>query len=294
MQEFIELTQSLKQKASSDLSIHNIGYESCPPGYQYGPRICPYYLIHFVTQGCGMLFIQDQELPVKTGEAFLIPSEKIASYKSDDKTPWSYAWTGFLGTKSDSFFRQLTLASPEKFVLHELDTEKYAALIRKAASREEIGITNYYYTNSILLQIFSELSTDVLQKESRTQRSLMAEEIRYYLEMKYSEHLMITEAASDLGIHPNYLTAVFRKRFGITPKQFLTERKINKACQLLSDTDLPVGMIAQTLGFDDQMAFSKVFKKYMKVSPSAFRQEQRDKPNTQIPETEKDFVTYPD
>ena len=123
---------------------------------------------------------------------------------------------------------------------------------------------------------------------------MMAEEIRYYLEMKYSEHLMITEAASDLGIHPNYLTAVFRKRFGITPKQFLTERKINKACQLLSDTDLPVGMIAQTLGFDDQMAFSKVFKKYMKVSPSAFRQEQRDKPNTQIPETEKDFVTYPD
>ncbi len=80
----------------------------------------------------------------------------------------------------------------------------------------------------------------------------------------------------------------------MTPKQFLTKRKIDKACQLLSDTDLPVGMIAQTLGFDDQMAFSKVFKKHMELSPSAFRQEQRDKPDTQTPETEKDFVTYPD
>ena len=294
MQEFIELTQSLKQKDASDLSIHNIGYEACPPGYQYGPRICPYHLIHFVTEGCGMLFIQNLELPVKAGEAFLIPAEKIASYKGDDKTPWSYAWTGFLGTKSDSFFRQLTLASPEKYVLHNLDTKKYAALIQKAANRKEPGIINYYYANSVLLQIFSELSADVLQKESRTQRFLIADEIRYYLEMKYSEHLVITDVASNLGIHPNYLTAVFRKRFGMTPKQFLTERKIKKACQLLSDTDLPVGMIAQTLGFDDQMAFSKVFKKNIKLSPSAFRQEQRNKPDTQTLETEKDFVTYPD
>ena len=294
MQEFIELTQSLKQKAASDLSIHNIGYEACPPGYHYGPRICPYYLIHFVTKGCGMLFIQNLELPVKTGEAFLIPADKIASYKSDDKTPWSYAWTGFLGTKADPFFRQLTISSPEKYVLHDLDTEKYAALIRKAAIRKETGKINYFYANSILLQIFSELSGDVMGKESRVQKSLLADEIRYYLEMKYSEHLVITEVAAELGIHPNYLTAAFRERFGMTPKQFLTERKINKACQLLSDTELPVGMIAQTLGFDDQMAFSKVFKKHMELSPSAFRQEQRSRPNIQIPETEKDFVTYTD
>ena len=292
MQEFIELTQSLKRKAASDLSVHNVGYEACPPGYQYGPRICPYHLIHFVTKGCGTLYIHQLALPVKAGEAFLIPADMIASYKGDVKTPWSYAWAGFLGARSDSFFSQLSLASPEKYVLHDLDTEKYAALIRLAADRKGTGKASYYYANSILLQIFSELCEDVLQKDYRVQKKLLADEIRYYLEMKYSEHVTMTEVASELGIHPNYLTAVFRERFGITPKQFLTKRKTEKACQLLSDTELPVGLIAQTLGFDDQMAFSKIFKKHLGMSPSEYRHQQRIRPDTGKDETEKDFVTY--
>lgn len=272
MQEFIELTHSLKQKATSELSIHNIGYEDCSPGYHYGPRICPYHLIHFVTRGSGTLHIRQIDLPVRAGEAFLIPAEIIAAYEGSVEDPWSYAWTGFLGTASDSFFQQLTSVSPEKYVLHDLDTLKYAALIRAAAHRTETAMSNYYYTNGILLQIFAELSSDILQKGSSSRKLQLADEIRYYLEMKYSEHLVLANAAKDLGIHPNYLTSVFRKRFGITPKQFLSDRKIKKACQLLSDTELPVGLISQTLGYDDQMAFSKVFRKYTNLSPTAYRE----------------------
>jgi len=53
MHEFIEASRDVSYKQKSELCVNNLGYEQCPPGYQYGPRVCPYHLIHFVTAGKG-------------------------------------------------------------------------------------------------------------------------------------------------------------------------------------------------------------------------------------------------
>lgn len=292
MQEFIELSHSLNHKAASDLSIHNIGYEACRAGYHYGPRICPYHIIHFVTKGCGTLYIQQISLQIQAGDAFLIPAEKIAAYEASSSDPWNYAWVGFLGANSDHFFHQLTSSTEETYVLHHLDTKKYAGLIRPAAHKKEATTENYYSVNGTLFQIFAELSKDILDKEPSSRHTKLADEIRYYLEMKYSESLVLSEVAHQLGIHPNYLTAVFRKEFGITPKQFLIGLKMKKACQLLSNTDLPIGFISQTLGFEDQMAFSKLFRKETSMTPSVYRKQTKDQPVPAVLDTVNDFVTY--
>ena len=47
--------------------------------------------------------------------------------------------------------------------------------------------------------------------------------------------------------------------------------KLEKAASMLTTTDTPVALIAESLGFDDQHAFSKLFKKYWGVSPMAYR-----------------------
>lgn len=51
------------------------------------------------------------------------------------------------------------------------------------------------------------------------------------------------------------------------PKQYLTELKLKKACGLLRSTQLPVNVVAESLGFEDALAFSRVFKKAFGVSP---------------------------
>lgn len=103
-------------------------------------------------------------------------------------------------------------------------------------------------------------------------RFVLADEIRYYLEMKYSEKVRMTDIARSFGIHPNYMTRVFRDRFGVTPKHFLLTLKMDKACRLLKTTSLPVSMISDTLGFDDQLSFSKAFRRMYQVSPTGYRE----------------------
>ena len=151
---------------------------------------------------------------------------------------------------------------------------------------------SYYSSNSILLQVMAELSKDVIGPEHSQVPTDLADEIRYTLDMKYSEPLLLSELADQIGIHPNYLTAVFRKRFCVTPKQYLTRLKINKACQLLSASELPIGVISQTLGFEDQMAFSKVFRKEMSVSPTQYRKQAKNLPHSGIDEAMTEYVTY--
>ena len=272
MQEFIEASMSLNNKSTADLVVHNIGYEDCRPGYSYGPRVCPYHIIHFVRKGCGTLHINELDLPVKEGEAFLIPADRIASYQASSTDPWGYSWIGFLGTAAEKVFYHLLNMSEERYVLKGLDTEKYHELIRPAAHLTEVGLQNYFMSNSVLLRILAELMADTGAGAETPGNSALADEIRYYLEMKYSEKMKMTDIARVFGVHPNYMTRVFRSRFGVTPKHFLLTLKMDKACRLLRTTTLPISMISDTLGFDDQLTFSKAFRRMYQISPTGYRE----------------------
>ena len=92
-------------------------------------------------------------------------------------------------------------------------------------------------------------------------KNCIADEIKFHLDMHYSDKLKLKEVARKFGVHPNYLTRIFREKYDIAPKQYLLHLKLEKACQLLRSTDLRVATIAGSMGFDDAMAFSKLFKK---------------------------------
>ena len=55
------------------------------------------------------------------------------------------------------------------------------------------------------------------------------------------------------------------------PKEYLTEYRIRQACHLLRETGLSVASIAYSVGFEDNLYFSKAFKKKMQMSPSQYR-----------------------
>ena len=103
----------------------------------------------------------------------------------------------------------------------------------------------------------------------------IAERIKYYIDLRYAEKFQIQELANDLGIHPNYLSQVFHNSYGISPKQYLMEQKMSKAAHLLTSTETSISSISASLGFEDQLAFSKSFKKHYRCSPSAYRKENK-------------------
>ncbi|MMZ62398.1 Arabinose operon regulatory protein [compost metagenome] len=94
-----------------------------------------------------------------------------------------------------------------------------------------------------------------------------------YIEKNYNSGLQIHDVASYLGLHPNYLSAVFKQETGKTPKQYMMELRIRKASELLRQTDYPILVISKSVGYADQLTFSRAFKSMTGMSPTDYRQQ---------------------
>lgn len=275
MKEYKETNHSLIYKSNSDLSLYSAGYEECLPGHSYGPTIRSYHLIHFVLRGTGSLHINEHVFQLSAGDAFLIPAGKVSYYEASKDDPWRYTWISFLGINSQMYLYQLMTSAENTYVIHKLNSYKYQRLIANILSLSGTPTSQYLQANGILLQIMAMLFEDVGFQESSWGKESLVDEIKFYLDMNYAEKLKLGEIAKTFGIHPNYFTRIFHERHGVSPKNYLTNLKLKKACRLLMTTELSVAVISASLGFEDQLAFTKSFKKAFAVPPSEYRRQSR-------------------
>ena len=75
----------------------------------------------------------------------------------------------------------------------------------------------------------------------------------------------------ELHMSPAYFSTMFRKVTGQTYIAYLTEVRLQKAVELLNETDDKTYVIAQKVGYQEQNYFSYVFKKRFGISPTKYR-----------------------
>lgn len=128
--------------------------------------------------------------------------------------------------------------------------------------------------NAIIFELLARL--DSIARRSVTAKK--AKYINYYvmkadymISKKYFEKLTLKKVADELGITPSYLCSVYKKAMGIGFSEKLTEIRMEKARELVSNTDLNASEIAQTIGFDDESHMRKQFKRYFGASIREYR-----------------------
>ncbi len=81
----------------------------------------------------------------------------------------------------------------------------------------------------------------------------------------------VAEYAGELSITPNHLAKTVKAVTGKAPTYWINEAIIREAKVLLSQSDMPVNAVAGEIGFDDPSYFARLFKRHVRVTPSAFR-----------------------
>jgi AraC-like DNA-binding protein len=81
----------------------------------------------------------------------------------------------------------------------------------------------------------------------------------------------VAELADRVGYCPNYLTRLFRKIVGMTPKEFCIRVRLEHAQTLLSQSRMGIEQIATALGYSDVFFFSRQFKQRIGLSPATWR-----------------------
>jgi AraC-like DNA-binding protein len=92
-----------------------------------------------------------------------------------------------------------------------------------------------------------------------------------HLEEHYTETVSMSEMAALAGMSSTHFNREFHAIFRMSPTRFLHALRIEKARQLLTGTDDPIGEIALVTGYHDQSHFSRNFQRVVKMTPRAFR-----------------------
>lgn len=94
-----------------------------------------------------------------------------------------------------------------------------------------------------------------------------------YVEEHLHQGLGLRDAAQHVHLNPSYFSVLFKEQMGMTFIEYVTRLRIQKAKELLLQTKLPVGEIAERVGYQTTKYFNKVFKEYEGHSPGSYRSE---------------------
>lgn len=86
------------------------------------------------------------------------------------------------------------------------------------------------------------------------------------------QDLTLTEIAQVAGLSHFHFARAFRKSVGVTPQQYITNRRIEKAKELLAKSDLPIVEVGFQSGFKNQSHFTTLFRKITSLTPKLWRE----------------------
>ena len=259
--------QLLKPKFK-DFHLCFCGFAECKPLHSYGPAARPNYILHYVMKGKGI-------------------------YQADKTDPWSYLWVGFGGTEAQRFVRDLGLNSRQLTCECEYG-EELKEIVFEMLHHTRSTAENLYYLQGKLYQFFSILARgiEIQQYSNDTKESIHVQEAIAYIKNYYSQKITVEDIANYLALNRSYLYTIFMNSLGISPKDFLTEFRISRGKEQLALTNLSVEEIAVSCGYRNSLAFGKVFKQKVGITPTQYRNDNRKDARERLIRAQNELKEY--
>ena len=266
------------ERRTASLYVQNTGCQQCPPGYGWGPGVRNHFLLHHVIGGKGVYMFRDQRCEIGAGDTFLVYPDTTIHYCADMSEPWEYVWVGFGGLDAAGYMER-TDFTPENPVYRGRDSQELRKLIEEVYNHygtqpwEQLEMTARLYELLSFLVRTAQRKTGV-GAEAPDCAVLAAE----YIMNHYEEPLTIEGLAAYASVSHSSLYRRFVKRFQVSPKRFLLEYRIERACALLAGTNCTIQEISTSVGFEDPFYFSRAFKDVKGISPRQYAAQQGSEP----------------
>ncbi|MDS0527052.1 AraC family transcriptional regulator [Clostridium sp. SHJSY1] len=275
MEENTDIVQFLTgNQEGVDLIVYQGGMEKCKESHSYGPAVRDHFLIHYILEGSGTFYVDGKSYKLHKNQGFLICPDVITYYEANDKTPWTYTWIGFRGIKAENYleFAGLDRYNPIFEYKQSNFVEKCFENMREAAKLK--------YGRELRLQgLLSIFLSELIEKAEKnvelgsSYKDIYIKKTLQYIDRNFARKIKISEIAESIGLNKNYFSSFFRENFGISPQEYLIKYRINKACELMKNEALTISDISRSVGYNDPLAFSKIFKKVKGKSPKKYRQD---------------------
>ncbi len=249
------------------------GHQKCEGSHRWGKGIRQQFILHLIVSGKGTFVTESGTFRLSAGDIFLIRPFSEIEYYADSLEPWEYFWVNFTGTDAASIL-SLTDFSENSPVISGcgneiINTMKAIASNEGKASSDSIELTGLLYILLSQLVRISSKKSKLSRKELEHLHCIKAAE--EYIAANYPLPISVEDIAAAAGVSRTTLFRLFRTELNTTPADFLIDFRINQAKKLLSSTDISVTAVARSAGYEDNLYFSRAFRRITGMSPTEFR-----------------------
>lgn len=135
--------------------------------------------------------------------------------------------------------------------------------------------------HSLILKLVYTIHSDcqkiIKRSKTKSNNYELIDKAMKFIDKNFISPLTLEDIAKHVSLSPIYFHNSFKAATGKTPHEYLNEKRIKKAANLLVSTDLSLAQIAYECGFSSQSYFSYSFKKYMKLTPREYMHKMFDR-----------------
>lgn len=233
------------------------------------------FVLCYIKSGKGTLSLNNHPAyMLSAGDLFLLPRKSPFFYQTDLKNPCSFNWIAFSGIKVYTMISNSIIFSRK--YLHDITKSKTGDTYQRLFSllNQPSSLSNEAMIESLSYQLFYFLINEYADTSESHNKdyNLKFNLAVNYLESNFTEKdCSINTICKRLQISRSYLYTLFINKFGLSPRTFIKELRINEAKKELCNTDIPINQIAEEVGFSNQFNFSRSFKRSTNISPKIYR-----------------------
>lgn len=113
-----------------------------------------------------------------------------------------------------------------------------------------------------------------IKRQKTTKHQGMLEGMKAYISENYADsNLSLSMIASDYKQSESFVSTFLKEQLGMTFSEYLEQLRLNEACLLLKEEDLPIWDIATRVGYNSDKSFRRAFKRVLGIQPTSYRNE---------------------
>ena len=212
---------------------------------------------------------------------FIVKSESgcefiVLSFKFENKDTGEYSevsledFLNFVSSKESGAFISLKVSQKNDIIV---------LLNRILKERDSNEIGSEFLSHLLVLELFVLISRALkmewensIKSKSPKLKELIEISVNY-IHNNFERNISLNDIAKFVFLSTSYFTRAFKEEMNISPISYLLKVRVERAMELLRETDQKVSDIALSVGFSNQQRFNEIFKKHTKMTPLQYRKQ---------------------
>ena len=215
----------------------------------------PYYDFTFVLEGTMVYYANDQKIILQRNDAIFLPPGTVRA-REDGKEQVHFVSFNFTALEGVDF--------PFSTHMQGCITQNIRKLI---AQYPPSHLSSFYHAKEKCVNMLNYILYELLDAEAIKCDNEHVSKMLYYIEEHITENLRLQTISEKMNLSKEYTSYIFKKETGKTLTDYVNERKILLAREMIQTGEMSLTEIAGYLGFENYNYFSRLFKRYMETSP---------------------------